>query len=691
MKRIVSVLMSIAIVLASFFPLTAYAESYEDILRSKGFPDSYITKLSQLHNLHPNWIFEPYITGLNWSEAVNAERTPHTDQLIENCSLYSNDMYCNCSNCLVNGSYKVQEGKNWVSASQRAVEYYMNPLNWLDEKHIFQFESTAYDGTQTKEGVEAILNGTWMNNSLITYMTTSGEIKQYDTVTQYSDAIMQASGNAGISAYYLASKIKQENGGQTASNTAVNGTTSPFQGIYNYYNIGAYTGAVDGLEWAAGFLKTNNATYLYPMYDSVNKIAYGMGIPVQSGQYMTWRADADNFFYVRLYDSSTFAEGASGYIPKADCRTTYFNHGRPWTNPYKAIYYGAQYISNSFGCQTTNYFQKFNVTTTNRFANEYMKNVAGASSEAVSTYNGYNSAGILDITKTFVIPVYNAMPDSVDVTGLCVADFTSDSVTLAWNGVENVSGYTIEALIDGSWQYCASSSVNYITLTNLQPCCDLAFRVVAFKQVGSEVIYGLYSNVVYCATKPVKMSKPTATSTCSSVKLKWEKQNNATGYTIYKYDKSKDAYKSYKSVSGDATSLNISGLSANTQYKFKIAAYKTINGQKYSGAKSDAVKIKTLAKNQVVLSSLSTPSKKKLNVKWKKLSGITGYEVMWSTSSNFKSNFLSVKVKGASKTSKALTTSKSKKTYYVRVRAYKTKNGKTTYYPWSSTKKIKVK
>lgn len=139
----------------------------------------------------------------------------------------------------------------------------MDPRNFLDEKQIFQFESTSYDGTQTKEGVEVILAGTWMHDSLISYLTTGQNVKTYDSTTKYSDVIMKAAQDFGMNAYYIASKIKQENGGQTAAATAVNGSTSPFQGIYNYFNIGAYTGAKDGLAWAAGFLKANKNTMLY--------------------------------------------------------------------------------------------------------------------------------------------------------------------------------------------------------------------------------------------------------------------------------------------------------------------------------------------------------------------------------------------------------------------------------------------
>ena len=77
-----------------------------------------------------------------------------------------------------------------------------------------------------------------MHNSLISYRTTGQNVKMYDASTKYSDVIMKAAQDFGLNAYYKAAKIRQENGGATASATAVNGSTSPFLGIYNYFNIG---------------------------------------------------------------------------------------------------------------------------------------------------------------------------------------------------------------------------------------------------------------------------------------------------------------------------------------------------------------------------------------------------------------------------------------------------------------------
>ena len=80
--------------------------------------------------------------------------------------------------------------------------------------------------------------------------------------------------------------------------------------------------------------------------------------------------------------------------------------------------------------------------------------------------------------------------------------------------------------------------------------------------------------------------------------------------------------------------------------------------------------------------------KKKLNVKWKKVSGATGYEVTYATNNKFTKNKKTVKVKKNKVTLKRL---KSKKKYYVKVRAYKKANGSTNYGKWSKVIKKKAK
>lgn len=86
--------------------------------------------------------------------------------------------------------------------------------------------------------------------------------------------------------------------------------------------------------------------------------------------------------------------------------------------------------------------------------------------------------------------------------------------------------------------------------------------------------------------------------------------------------------------------------------------------------------------------------KKTVKVTWKQIyKDVTAYEVQYSTSNKFsKKTTKTVVVKGKGNTSKTISKLKSKKTYYVRVRAYTDQtNNEKLYTPWSKTVKVKVK
>lgn len=81
--------------------------------------------------------------------------------------------------------------------------------------------------------------------------------------------------------------------------------------------------------------------------------------------------------------------------------------------------------------------------------------------------------------------------------------------------------------------------------------------------------------------------------------------------------------------------------------------------------------------------------KKKITVNNSDNKAASGYQIKLSTSKKFtKKTTKTVKVKSSKSTVKKL---KSKKKYYVKVRAYKTQNGKTVYSAWSKIKTVKTK
>ena len=84
-------------------------------------------------------------------------------------------------------------------------------------------------------------------------------------------------------------------------------------------------------------------------------------------------------------------------------------------------------------------------------------------------------------------------------------------------------------------------------------------------------------------------------------------------------------------------------------------------------------------------------AKKAISVQWKKVSGVKGYQIQVATDKKFKKNKKIVTVKKQKTTKTTIKKLKAKKKYYVRMRTYKTLNGKKVYSSWSKIKTVKTK
>ena len=79
-----------------------------------------------------------------------------------------------------------------------------------------------------------------------------------------------------------------------------------------------------------------------------------------------------------------------------------------------------------------------------------------------------------------------------------------------------------------------------------------------------------------------------------------------------------------------------------------------------------------------------------MKVSWKKNSKASGYQIQYSTRSDFSSNKKTVNIKGKSTVSKKISKLTRGKKYYVRERAYKKSGGKKYYSAWSAVKKVTI-
>ena len=328
-----------------------HADDFEQQLASQNFPESYLPGLRLLHELHPDWQFVANHTGLDWESVIDNESVAGKNLIPNTKGNEWKSFEANAYNWKTD-SFIVYDGSTWVTASREAISYYMDPRNFLDEKNIFQFELLTYElSYQTLEGVESILKNTALSNTTVKFKDTDGQEKEMT----YGEIFMAAAEYSGVSPFHLASRVKQEVViGTTSLSNSVTGTVAGFEGLYNFYNIGAYHSTVAGGAIANGLKYARNG-------------------------------------------STNAALNTSMLIP--------------WINPYRSILGGAYYIGYSYISrgQNTIYLQKFNVTPTSTYSHQYMANVEAPYSEGRKVAAAYAEFG--DLPLVFSIPVYLNMPE----------------------------------------------------------------------------------------------------------------------------------------------------------------------------------------------------------------------------------------------------------------------------------------
>lgn len=280
-----------------------------------------------------------------------------------------------------------------------------------------------------------------------------------------------------------------------------------------------------------------------------------------------------------------------------------------------------------------------------------------------------------------------AKPDVISQVEVTPVD---SKYELTWTEVYGASGYKVQIKKNGKWTDCGESITNTLTVSGLGAGTIYPVRVCAYTVAGGKRLYGDYSAEAQIVTPMGAVTPKTSTATNSSITLTWTKQDATSGYEVYKYNSSTKKYELYKTITSPNTNTcKVSGLTANTKYKFKVRAFSMDVDEKTDGAFGSVLTQYTTVKKPTI-STATAPSVKKIKATWKKVTGASGYQVMWSTTSDFSSNFKTKSVT-AKYLTKTVTTAQSKKTYYVRVRAYRTINDKKLYSPWSKTLSVKTK
>jgi len=302
------------------------------------FPQSYRSGIWLLHNLQPNYQFIPFDTGLSWTDLMAAQDSKDKNLVSDN----TNPAWVKAGSPLYDGS-------SWYAAKTEVVSFFLDPRNFLDPVYVFQFEKLAFDpAIHTIEGVRAMVKGSFLES----------------TDPDYASILLAAGSEAGISPYFLASRIIQEMG-RTGESLLSTGTLPGYEGYYNFFNIGST-----------------------PDPDVKN------GALINGAKFAMWGSDTS----------------AKVITPEEQIMLL------PWISQDLAIRGGAKWIAASYVDigQNTLYFQKYDVINNEDglYIHQYAQNVSMAYSEGARYHRAYLSQNMLASSFQFIIPVYVDMPES---------------------------------------------------------------------------------------------------------------------------------------------------------------------------------------------------------------------------------------------------------------------------------------
>ncbi|WP_395017878.1 Ig-like domain-containing protein, partial [Robinsoniella peoriensis] len=193
--------------------------------------------------------------------------------------------------------------------------------------------------------------------------------------------------------------------------------------------------------------------------------------------------------------------------------------------------------------------------------------------------------------------------------------------------------------------------------------------------------------------QPANLASPVITKieakSYNKVKITWSKVTGADGYRIYRSTKKNGTYKKIATVKGRSKTTYVNEkLTTGKKYYYKVRAYATEKSRTVLSGYSK-VKSKKPVPGKVILSSVTNLSGKHLKLRWKKVSGASGYEIRRAVSKKGTYHSIATIKKGKTLTYKDSRLTK-KKTYYYKVRAYRTVGKKKIYGPYSLVKYRKV-
>lgn len=351
-----------------------------------------------------------------------------------------------------------------------------------------------------------------------------------------------------------------------------------------------------------------------------------------------------------------------------------------------------------------------------------------ASVEAALSAGYRGQSGILHDRKyteySRVVVTYGELGlDPTDVNGVNLLEFLADFDAVAWQGI-NGPIWALQALDAGDFDIPSmkGKTSNFAGISG-KPVENVTTRQKLIDYIldnqladGGWALSGKISDpdltgMALAALAPYQSQKKVKSSINDGIECLSKLQNSDGTYSTF-------GDKTSESCAQVIRGLVRCGVNPNADSRFKKSGKTVVDGllsfydEKVHGFRHvneagggyEAVvdqmateqayyalaEYKAAVPDQTTISAVKKSGNDAVKVTWKKAAVASGYQVIIATDASFKNNVKKYTVKKGSTTSKKVEELKSGKTYYVKVRAYKTVNGKKIYGAYSKSKKVKL-
>ena len=261
-------------------------------------------------------------------------------------------------------------------------------------------------------------------------------------------------------------------------------------------------------------------------------------------------------------------------------------------------------------------------------------------------------------------------------------------VQVKWECVSGANGYRIcRRTSGGSWTKLAEvSGAMESSYTDYSVRNNTTYAYTVYALYDGQTASGCSSSgksAYYLRTPEIL----TISNRSSGIRLTWNSVSKATEYSLYRKSPKDKKWTKIAVLGAKTTGYTDKKVSNHNTYIYTLRAGNSKGMSYYHTAGSTLRRI-----SQVSWSSLKRGSAKTLTARWKRVAYVTGYELQYSTKSSMKNaKTIRVKSSGSSVLSKTVGKLTGGRTYYVRIRAYKSLDDGRTYGAWSSTKRVTVK